>query len=247
MAANKFLCCNCCCRNNSHLRFFYIQNDGQQQLMIAQYIGGDGLEADKIILPDGTLVNIGSRTKFYYAPDYGKKQRIVYLEGEASFDVAKQKSRPFIVKISGQEVEALGTKFNIMAYPNDSVIATTLLEGSVRLTAENMSKPIILTPNQQFVYNKKARVAKIYQVDASLYISWVDGYYYFPDQKLGVILDRLSHLYGITFDIQSPKLQNEKFTGTFYRGQTVKDILEIIKLSIPIKYQIDEQRVTISE
>jgi len=225
--------------------FTYIYNS-RPQIIASTYIGGDGLEADKVILPDGTEISLGSRTTFRYDPDYGKSKRIVYLEGEAYFDVATQK-KPFIVKINGQEIEALGTKFNIMAYPTDSLFTTTLEEGSVRLTTEKVDKKAILKPNQQFVYNRKTGYFDIKNVDAQKYISWTSGYYYFHDQTLESILYRLSHIYGIKFTIHSDKLKNSVFRGTFYRGQSIKDIMQIINISIPIKYKIDDHQVSISE
>lgn len=211
----------------------------------AQYISEDGLQADAIILPDGTRVNIGNKTKFRCSPDYNKKDRVVYLEGEAMFEVAKHLDKPFIVKVNGQNIEALGTKFNVMAYSSDSIYSTTLLEGSIRLATQDISDITTLRPNQQFTYNRNSRTANVKEVEASLYTSWVDGYYYFPDQTFQSILSRLSNIYGVKFEIETEKLKHKRFTGTFYRGQSIKDILEIISITIPIKYKIEENLVVI--
>ncbi|MCD8267513.1 MAG: DUF4974 domain-containing protein [Parabacteroides sp.] len=215
--------------------------------MYSRYIGGDGLEADVVELPDGTHVSLGSKTTFHYDKDFGKDKRIVYLEGEAYFEVTKQKNKPFVVKTKEQDIEVLGTKFNVMAYPLDSLVITTLLDGSVRLTTQNIAKPTILKPDQQFVYNRNTQSAYLYKVDAEQFISWTAGYYYFHEQSLKAILARLSHVYGVQFAVNSGALNNRTFTGTFYRGQSIKDIMEIINLSIPVKYKIDDRRVTISE
>ena len=215
--------------------------------LYSRYIGGNGLEADVVELPDGTHVSLGSKTTFYYDKDFGKDKRVVYLEGEAYFDVAKQKNKPFIVKTKEQDIEALGTKFNVMAYPMDSMTITTLLEGSVRLTTMHIAKQTILEPNQQFVYNRNTESTILRKVDALQFISWTSGYYYFHEQSLKAILDRLSHVYGVEFAVSSKALNKRTFTGTFYRGQSIKDIMEIVNLSIPIKYKIDDRHVTISE
>ena len=79
------------------------------------------------------------------------------------------------------------------------------------------------------------------------FISWTSGYYYFYEQSLKAILDRLSHVYGVEFAVSSKALNKRTFTGTFYRGQSIKDIMEIINLSIPVKYKIDDRHVSISE
>lgn len=212
-----------------------------------RYIGGDGLDADMVELPDGTRICLGSKTIFYYGNDYGKKQRTVYLEGEAYFEVAKQKDKPFIVKTKEQAIEALGTKFNVTAYASDSLLTTTLLEGAVRLTTEHILQQTVLKPNQQFVYSRNTHTAYVRNVDAQQFTSWTTGYYYFPEQSLAAILYRLGHVYGVQFTVTSEILNKRTFTGTFYRGQSIKDIMEIINLSIPIKYKIDDHLITISE
>ena len=71
--------------------------------------------------------------------------------------------------------------------------------------------------------------------------------YYFPEQSLEAILYRLSHVYGVQFTVTSEALNKRTFTGTFYRGQSIKDIMEIVNLSIPIKYRIDDRHITVSE
>lgn len=213
----------------------------------ACYVGGDGLIADMVILPDGTHVSLGSKSTFTYDTDYGKEKRVVYLEGEAFFDVAKQKDKPFIVKVKGQDIEALGTKFNVTGYPADSLLTTTLLEGSVRLTTDLLHEAVVLKPDQQLVYNRNKNNLVVNDVDASRVMSWTTGYYYFQEQMLKAILSRMSNIYGVQFFVKSERLNNKVFTGTFYRGQSIRDILEIIKLSIPIKYKIEDSKITVAE
>ena len=197
---------------------FLIARPEREEAKITRYFGGDGLGADMVELPDGTHVSLGSRTMFSFDDRYGESDRIVYLEGEAYFEVAKQQDKPFIVKTKEQDIEALGTKFNV-----------------------------ILKPNEQFIYNKKTQLTILQQVDANQFVSWTTGYYFFPEQSLEAILYRLSHVYGVQFTIESETLSRRTFTGTFYRGQSIKDIMEIIHLSIPIRYKIDDHHVTISE
>lgn len=229
--------------SSMYFLFFHEEDNS----LYSKYIGGDGLEADVVELPDGTHISLGSKTTFHYDKDYGKDKRIVYLEGEAYFDVAKQKDKPFIVKTKEQDIEALETKFNVMAYPLDSLVITTLLEGSVQLKTMNFPERTIMRPNQQLIYNRNTKQASLFHVDARQFTSWTTGYYYFHEQSLKAILDRLSHVYGMQFTVNSEILNQRTFTGTFYRGQSIKDIMEIVNLSIPIKYKIDDRHVTISE
>ena len=217
----------------------------KQELTTTCYIGGDGLEADVVRLPDGTDVSLGSKTTFYYDSGYGKSERRVYLEGEAFFEVGHDKDKPFIVSINGFEIEALGTAFNVMAYPGDSLFITTLLDGSVGITGMVTSILTVLNPDQQYIYNRNTRKSQVNRVIAKDYIAWTTGYYYFYEQTLESILHRLSYVYGITFDIRSEKLNHTLLTGTFYRGQSAKDLMEIINLSVPIQYKIEDRHVTI--
>ncbi|GGJ80750.1 FecR family protein [Parabacteroides faecis] len=229
------------------LTSLFLTLNKEEDKIATRYIGGDGLNADIVELPDGTQVCLGSKTVFYYENDYGKRQRTVYLEGEAYFVVAKQKDKPFIVKTKEQNIEALGTKFNVTAYASDSLLTTTLLEGVVRLTTDNISHQTVLRPNQQFIYNRNTHLTDIKKVDAKQFTAWTTGYYYFPEQSLEAMLYRLSHVYGVQFTVESDALNKRTFTGTFYRGQSIKDIMEIINLSIPIKYKIDDHHITVSE
>lgn len=230
----------------SSMLFFFTNTDTEE--ISARYIGGDGLIADVVVLPDGTRVSLGSKTEFTYDKEYGKSKRIVYLKGEAFFDVAAQKDKPFIVKVKGQDIEALGTKFNVTGYVSDSLLTTTLVEGSVRLTTALQEKRVTLKPNQQLVYNKKSNNLAVTEVDVSRVTSWTTGYYYFQKQTLEAILDRMSHIYGVQIFVSSEKLNSKVFTGTFYRGQSIRDIMDIIKISIPIKYKMgDDNQVFVTE
>jgi ferric-dicitrate binding protein FerR (iron transport regulator) len=108
-------------------------------------------------LTDGTLVTLNAGSKLRYNNKYGINDRNVELEGEAYFKVAKDKDRPFIVKTSHISVKALGTEFNVKAYPGDKTIETTLVEGSVKvekLEGKNEYGDIILKPNQKLTFFK---------------------------------------------------------------------------------------------
>jgi Fe2+-dicitrate sensor, membrane component len=227
--------------------YLLLKTNDSTELLSSRYIGGNGLEADVVVLPDGTRISLGANTVFHCEKNYGRSARTVYLEGEAYFDVIKQNDKPFVVKCGGQNIEVLGTKFNVMAYPDDSVFTTTLLEGSIRLTVEDLSKSVILSPDQQLSYNRNKGVLKINSVDAQQVTAWTSGYYFFSEQRLEDILHRLSLVYGVEFIINSEKLKNPVFTGTFYRGQNIKDIMEVINMSIPIKYEVNDHQIIISE
>lgn len=229
------------------LTSLFLTFNKDEDKIATRYIGGDGLDADVVELPDGTQVCLGSKTVFHYENDYGRKERTVYLEGEAYFEVAKDKDKPFIVKTKEQNIEALGTKFNVTAYAFRLTAHYNPAGRSRSSETENILHQTILKPNQQFIYNRNTHAGDVRNVDAKQFTSWTTGYYYFPEQSLEAILYRLSHVYGVQFTVTSETLNKRTFTGTFYRGQSIKDIMEIVNLSIPIKYRIDDRHITVSE
>jgi transmembrane sensor len=112
----------------------------------------------KFSLPDGTTVMLNAGSKLKYDNWFGISDRVIELEGEGYFKVAKDASKPFIVKTSYLSVRALGTEFNVKAYPDDKTIETTLVEGAVNIESISDSKVAeihVLKPNQKFTYFKK--------------------------------------------------------------------------------------------
>jgi transmembrane sensor len=109
-------------------------------------------------LSDGTAVTLNAGSRFKYDNRFGIKDRVVQLEGEGYFKVAKDAERPFIVKTSYLSVTALGTEFNVKAYSDDKTIETTLVEGSLKveeITAKSMAKVMVLIPNQKLTFYKE--------------------------------------------------------------------------------------------
>lgn len=131
----------------------------------------------KIFLPDGTEVWLNSASKLTYSTNYNAKNREVKLEGEGYFKVAEDKTRPFIVTTSSITVQALGTEFNVKSYPEEGIIETTLVEGSVKVnTIENktaQTKDLVLKPNDKLTFVKKT--GKLYLSSDSLDMAGKDN------------------------------------------------------------------------
>lgn len=232
---------------SSGFLYFLTGKNNQLESQAVRYISGSGLFADIVELPDGTQVQLAASSTLQCNAGYGKTNREVYLDGEAFFDVAKFEGKLFVVNAGGQKITALGTKFNVSAFSGDSVITTTLLEGSVKLeTGAHLEN--ILMPNQQLVYHKiNQSIDIVEKANATEVISWTTGYYHFAGETLEKILLRMGNILGARFNISSDYLKNKKFSGTFYSGQNSRDILEIINLSIPITYKIEGNQITITE
>lgn len=122
-------------------------------------------EKSYLQLPDGTKVWLNSCTTIQYAEDYGRSNRNIHLSGEAYFEVARNEKKPFIVKANGIDVKALGTAFNISAYPEDTQLITTLFSGKVAVQPTLTKQQIMLAPNQVAIYYKSRNKIEVTPYD----------------------------------------------------------------------------------
>lgn len=126
----------------------------------------------QLLLSDGTRIWLNSETEITYPTRFVGNKREITLIGEAFFEVAKNKEKPFIVNANGMEVKVLGTSFNVSCYTADKTISTTLIEGSVSVKTEN-KKTVTITPSEQFTYNRDNAKTDIRIVNTELFTSWM--------------------------------------------------------------------------
>ena len=159
--------------------------------------------------------------------DYGQKERYVELEGEAFFDVAKNKEIPFVVNVSEQQIRVKGTKFNVMSYSRDSEIVTTLMEGCIEFYANN--KIIELNPGEQIRYDSKNKSLRVLEVDdIKTEIDWLDDRYEFDGVTFENILERMKNVYNVTFVCSNQKIMQTSYRVTFYQGESLSEFLQIV-------------------
>lgn len=201
-----------------------------------------------LVLSDGTKVflNAGTSIKFPIKFLPGKK-REVFLNGEAYFNVEKDKAHPFIV--SGQElnIEVLGTEFIVSAYPEDDDIGVVLLEGSVGLSLEGSSiqEPVLLTPSQRGSLNKNSKQIQTETVNTSLYTGWMDGILVFRNMPFDNITKKLERHYNVKIINNSSALGNEIFNASFHK-EPIETILSYFKDSYNMNYKIEENTIYIN-
>lgn len=191
-----------------------------------------GGRANTLILSDGSKVVLNAATRLRYPTDFNGKNRKIYLDGEAYFEVVKDMEKPFIVKLKKQEITVLGTTFNVKAHSGEEQSIITLLSGRISLEAfnekgESMSR-MFLKPNQKAYADNESGSVSIRNTDASLANSWVKGEYKFKEEPLSSIAGQLENYYGVTIHLNGEKLKNMKYTGTFSLGQDIKEVLHII-------------------
>ncbi|KIA95388.1 hypothetical protein OC25_05965 [Pedobacter kyungheensis] len=197
----------------------------------------------KIILEDGTIVWLNAASSLRYPLHFNGSERRVELSGEGYFEVAHLKTKPFIVVTSKQEVEVLGTHFNINAYSDEDEVKTTLLEGSVKVKAfRDKTQSKYLKPGEQSVLNNSNWQVK--QVDAATQVDWKNGRFIFKDEELKSVMRKLSRWYDIEVGYTGP-VENLNFSGRISRSKTLKDVLRILMRTNDVNFKVNERRVTV--
>jgi transmembrane sensor len=223
----------------------------------------------KIILPDGSQVWLNSDSKLSYGARFNDTIREVSLEGEAYFDVIKDKKRPFVVMTNALNIRVLGTAFNIKSYAQDATIETTLIRGmiEVRKNNEPATKKIVLTPNEKLVYNKSeallvrsnneqntigkklealsiSTLSKNIPDSSRVETAWIYGRLVFDGDSFETLAEKMERWYNIKITIQNQSLSNNRFSGVFEK-ENVEEAFKALQLITMFKYDIHDNEVLI--
>lgn len=225
----------------------------------------------EIVLPDSSRVWLNAGSKLRYSTSFNQKDRMLYLEGEGYFKVAKNKQLPFVVDAYGFEVKAVGTEFNVKAYQEDAIIETTMVEGKVTLqhSSEDILDGVYLTPNQKATFYKKEEYVTVEvlkkieekkeelnyipehrlviapRIDPKSIVSWKENRLIIEREQLGDLAEKLSRKYNFNFEFRSEDIKQIKFTGTL-EDETLQQVMNAIKITSPIDYEIVGKTVIIS-
>lgn len=197
----------------------------------------------RIVLADGTNVYLNAGSELRYPVAFLGGQRLVYLKGEAFFDVAKDAEHPFVVRVGAMDVKVLGTRFNVNASRVDGVYETTLLEGKVEVGDRLTSQQVVLSPNEQA--RLKGGKLSVREVDASLYTSWMDGKFYFERETLEEITAQLERWYDVHFFFLRESMKQERFTGVVRKDDSIEYLLSLIEKTTNVKFSVNGQTVTV--
>lgn len=196
-------------------------------------------------LPDGTGVWLNAASSIHYPTSFTGKQRSVRVDGEVYFEVAKDKTKPFIVDIAGKaRVEVLGTHFNINAYTDEAYMKTTLLEGSIKLISRLPAQTgpavngqvAILKPGQQAKL-KNNTIQVMNEADPGMAVAWKDGSFQFNRTPIDEILRQLSRWYDINI-VYEEKVPQLSFTGVLRRDYSLVQTLTILE-TLGIHFRIE--------
>ncbi|WP_293744240.1 FecR family protein [uncultured Pedobacter sp.] len=191
----------------------------------------------QVILPDGTKVWLNAASSLKYPEVFSGNERSVELMGEAYFEVAKNKAQPFHVKSHQQDVEVLGTHFNINSYLDNNTIKTTLLEGRVRVSKGQSVK--ILKPGEQAIAEVSGNGIRLAaDIDTDDETAWKNGLFQFNNADLKSILKQLERWYDVQIDYRS--IPNKKYNGMVPRKAKLSEVLKMLEKTGNIRFEIGQ-------
>lgn len=199
----------------------------------------------QITLADGTRVWLNAKSTLTYAGNFGRKERNVQLDGEAYFEVAKNKSIPFYVQTEMHNVRVVGTCFNVCAYRGSKEFETTLVEGIVDIYTSDSKQVVTRLQRDEFFANYDGHYKKTI-LPSYEYLRWKEGLYCFDDVPFSGILDKLEKYYNVKITVTSPRLlTHEGLTGKFREQDGIEHILRAISKEHPFKFRINEEKDSI--
>jgi ferric-dicitrate binding protein FerR (iron transport regulator) len=202
-------------------------------------------QTSSITLEDGTKVSLNAGSSLLYPKSFDGDNRIVYLSGEGNFNVAKDPSRPFIVKTAYMDVQALGTSFCVQSYTGERTMRTTLKEGKVKVSVPAAGeKSYILDPGMQLIYRPSKKSVALARVDAEKVMSWEEGFLTFSNASFPEIASALERRFDVSISYSSENLRRSALNVRFMPDETLEDALDVLTLLIPeSRYKVDGSRV----
>jgi transmembrane sensor len=200
-----------------------------------------------LVLSDGTKVWLNAATSLRYPVDFSGDERVVELSGEAYFEVAHHKTKPFKVVSNSQVVEVLGTHFNVNAYPDEDAIKTTLLEGRVKVfssssTPSSEKNALIIKPDEQATY-KNDRFSKS-AVDTEDVMAWKNGFIQFKNADIKYVMRQVARWYDVEV-IYRGQITDDTYSGEISRNADLNEVFKVLKLS-DINLKVNGRTVTVS-
>jgi len=199
----------------------------------------------KVTLPDGSNVWLNHSSSLKYPAMFQGDSRGVELIGEGYFEVVHNPEKPFIVTAGIIDIKALGTTFNIMAYPEEDKIETSLIEGCVELQREGPCRkpiPILkMKPTYLAIFQKSNNEIYTRTIGDDRYFSWKDGKLVFNEEPISEVAKKLSRWFNVDIQIRDPKLLDLTYTATFV-DETLPQVMELMAMISPVSYTISDRK-----
>ena len=198
------------------------------------------------LLPDSTTVFLNAESRLRFPDRFVPgSERIVYLSGEAYFDVKRDPRSPFLVCLEHSAVEVTGTSFNVKAYPDDTNEATTLISGTVSMGIGTTEQWIVLKPGEQGYYDATRKTLLQQTVDVNYYTAWKDGVFAFYRQPLEEVMKTLGCWYLFDTHYQNEALKSILYTGKINRHASIREVLHTFELMDELTFDIKGKEVIV--
>ena len=186
---------------------------------------------DTLTMPDGSKVWLNSGSRIIYPEKFRGQFRQVYLDGEGVFDVVSDSKMPMVIRTGNTSVKVYGTKFNLKAYPEESITEISLLEGSVEFSVSGREDArYSMAPGETITYDKENSKVSMKRFSVADYTSWKDHKYYFRNKSLEYIARQLERTFNVTIIIRNEEIRDTKYHMAFVNGESIDEILHYIKM-----------------
>ncbi len=195
----------------------------------------------QLLLSDGSKVWLNAASSLKFPATFTGKERKVELLGEAYFEVAKNENMPFKVEADGMEVEVLGTHFNINSYDDESIVRTTLLEGSVKINGAKSKS--FLKPGQQAKLDREGDIKIVNDADIDEAVAWKEGKFQFNRADIHEVMRQIARWYNVSIEYKG--ILSNHFGGTISRNVNLSQVLKMLQLTGEVKFQVEDRKVVV--
>ena len=223
---------------------YWFYNRPEHQMLVA--VANEGI-VKEVVLPDGTKVWLNNAAMLKYPREFSEKERNVYLDGEAYFEVTKNRHKPFTVESDAMRVRVLGTTFNFKSSKACKSAEATLIEGEIEVKGNNEEGMIILAPGQKAELNRESKRLTVKQVDARMDAVWHNNLIPFEKADIYSIAKTLERFYNVKIILSPDITINNTYSGVLKRKDSINSVLKSLKNSIPIDYKIVGNSIFISD
>ncbi|WP_343700013.1 FecR domain-containing protein [Chitinophaga sp.] len=196
-----------------------------------------------ITLPDGSRAWLNAASSIRFPTAFTGRERKVEMTGEAYFEIAKDARKPFMVAVNDMTIEVLGTHFNVNAYTDENVLATTLLEGAVRLTKGTES--VSIKPGEQAQWKAGGNAFTIGHPEVDQVMAWKNGFFRFSGDNITAIMKQLARWYDIE-PVYAGNMTMKDYDGYISRSSNISEVLKMLELTEEVSFRIEGRKVTVT-
>jgi len=196
----------------------------------------------QVILPDGSTVWLNANSTLKFPSQFQKSERYIELIGEGYFEIKNNDHAPFKVAVNKQIITVLGTKFNVLAYHEEDIIRTTLLEGAIKISTSKSNH--ILKPGQEARVHKDSEHMEVFPGDINEAIAWKNGYFIFNNENIKTIMQKVSRWYNVEV-VYEGDVNEIAVGGMFSKTKSLQKLLKSFQSTGQIRYKIIGRRVII--